>query len=190
MCPSNASGIAGYTGANRPAKSIIDYFNECDRVFTQLQYPVISGMEISIGSSEEAVLFGREAILHWLLKKELPPKSDKYALIWVHPGNVLNKKDSWFSMFDMVEIVNAGQNFFTDGSYEYQKLCSYPLIQVRNLDAHAIEGWLRPHVFGSKVYPPIMDKDGAINLVDETVVIENELDLIYFIKNSTQKDWH
>lgn len=185
-----------------------EYFKEGKRLQDKYKYPVICGIEISCGNGEEACLFGEEACREWFKERSYIKKSQdwananfkkyNYALNWNHPRpNIERHSVEFTSQFHTIEIVNNAQLFVKDIS----KLKDIEAKHVRALDAHSVKMSFKKQTYKStwnssssrknkmRTHKPHFKRPGCCSFVPFSLRINDENDLISFIRNSKQKDW-
>lgn len=156
-----------FTASSNKKSNLTEYFNECDSLSNELNYPVIAAIEISIPKTyEECVLIGRDAILNWFKYKDIAKLGDNYYLCWVHPMYHFVHLD-FVNYIHSIEKHNYGVDFIDDNFAEHLK-SEHPNVKLINsIDAHEVSALSE-------------NNKNLYNLIN--IEIKNENDLIYFLK--------
>lgn len=174
-------------------KFALEKFNkqlsEAKELQEKYNFPVIIGMEISLWG-EEAVLFGKEAIIKWLSGdyfsakealvmgdeeqyKNLSCWKERYGLIIVHPSMI--KRKFLYEVAHGFEIMNCGQDFSRGLSKQDIEKLKYP-VPYKGADAHSTK---------------MLTEEAYQSNDVKNLLIKDENDIIDFIhKRVEEKDFY
>jgi len=162
-----------FYGLEHPEFMTLEKYNHMKKKVEEAStiLPIILGLEV-VFMQQEVLLFGSSAIKQILtngkpdMETMLQLKANhEVAIILCHPGEF----EAAVPAVDGFEHFNSGHNYFPEGKRDFGSLAELP--RWCNSDAHRKE-----------------DLEVAYNLL--TTKIENELDLIKYIKSGQQPEFY